>query len=150
MKKINFKKIVISLCLLLTVLGCNLGFSSKAFAQSRIIMSFNANGVRDSYISNNLPTSSDDVFQLWSDGKADVIISMDRWSTSDRSGQNMVFEIWKRVGVGQYKLYRTSQPIGGTGEYKETFNLGTGIYKLKIRTLDPRVYVYAHGKVLSR
>ncbi|GAA0778324.1 hypothetical protein GCM10008908_35050 [Clostridium subterminale] len=62
----------------------------------------------------------------------------------------MVFEIWRRVGVGEYELYRTSQTIGGDGTYDETFNLRAGVYKIKIRSLDPTAYVSVYGGVYAQ
>jgi len=145
MKKNNLKRIVISLCLLLTVLGCNLGFSSKAFAQENL-MTYYAKGVRDSFVL-DWYTNTYGTFELKRDGKVDIHNKIEKWSTSDRSRQHMVFEIWRRVGVGQYELYRTSQTIGGDGWYPETFNLRAGVYKIKIRSLDTSAYVDVFGTV---
>lgn len=145
MKKNNLKRVVISLCLLLTVIGCNLGFSSKAFAETRL-MSYYATGVRDGYVTSYWPNANG-TFELKADGKVNVYNKIEKWSTSDRSRQHMVFEIWRRVGVGQYELYRTSQTIGGDGWYIETFNLRAGTYKIKIRSLDLKAYVDVNGYV---
>ena len=90
MKKINFKKIAISLCLLLTVLGCNLGFSSKAFA-AETLMNYRETEVRNGF--------TQGAFEVKKAGFVEINNCIERWTTSDRSRQNMRVEVWQRVGV---------------------------------------------------
>ncbi|GAA0778328.1 hypothetical protein GCM10008908_35060 [Clostridium subterminale] len=146
MKKNNFKKVVISLCLLLTVFGC----SSKAFA-GETLMNYRETEVRDGF--------TQGVFELNSRRAVIIINRIEGWTTSERSRQNMQVEVWKRIGVGQYSLVDAkftsstgeveygSFYEGGTGSLTRYVNLEPGIYKLKFVSADSNVCATVSGIV---